>query len=929
MSSLSDRALGLPAALALAWLGSAAPLYAADTTAPSVAVVEPQPRAVVRGLIDVDLAALDDAGGLGLRWMEFRVGGAFGRAEWPLDRGRFAWNTRYVQDGEHDLLARAIDAAGNPQDSAATRVRVDNHGVQCITLTAGTDFQLPARGAPGDAGPPWAAMSRPIDGVVGGTTVPLEAFAVDDADGSGIASVEFLVDGAPIGAGAANGSRYTRTWDSTAVPDGRHTLAVRATDGDGRPFDSTAVSVLVDNVPPTLVRLSTYDVMVSPPNLDQGTVRVWVQFDPTGSAMDPGTPPTVEVTFPPGGGTRAVSEMLYLPERGLWIGDVPVNRSADGGAGTAVIEVRDAKDLGGNTMAAVPRAGYIRFVDDNPAPPFAGYMVMNNMGVSYHYGAAPTYRVHEGGDYLGAVGTPIQAVRAGIVQPLHGANPDQTVPVRVEVGTDAVGVPIYQFDVYLHVDSPVAAGTPLNVGDRLGDIGANYPPGVNHTHFYFGDTTNPAGYPRPRRNPLFLYESDADRDPGGNEPALQEGGVDGQTIYLLRQSGPALTPLIPGDPVYGQLVILGEFVDHLGYYAPSYPFSVGYRIRPTRTLGRAVRTEETPYLLSRWFEYDIPFEDQPTFERYVSRTHPTTWHDPATGTAFNWTRYHHALLTHAAGTTGESAARTADQFWYTRADATAARDNGSDAAGAAILLAARFRDGRYTIDLFGADLAVRPDPTGGRRLYTNVGSQEVVVDNYPPYLEELVVRQGVGLKRVRYRGRWEPNAAGSAVTLQPAAVSNRNLQWVHGREEVEITAIFSEPLNAAPTPPALSIKRTDGTQRDEALAVGPVTADRVWTLTISKTDADMTGHRLDSVAGGDTAREVAFSGRDLAGNAVDTNPLTAAFRNEATGMYDPAAYEHAAAAAWGGQVVDLHHALRIDTKHDQKPQLPTRLDPAN
>jgi hypothetical protein len=638
-------------------------------------------------------------------------------------------------------VARAIDAGGNGQDSAGIRVRVDNHGAQFVTLTAGTELQLPARGAPRDAGAPWAAMIRPIAGVVGGAAVVLEAFAVDDADGVGVASVQFLVDGAAVGAGAANGSHYTLNWNSAAVVDGQHTLAVRATDQTGNVSMSESVAVLVDNAPPTLVPLSTYPVMVSPPNLDQGTVRVWVQFNPTGAGMDAGSPPTVEVMLP-GGGTRAVGEVLYLAQRGLWTGDVAVNRGADGGAGPARIEVRGARDLGGNAMATVPHAGYIQLVAHNPGLPLAGAPVINNMGVPYQYGPGPTHRVHDGVDYLGAAGTSVAAVRAGTVTAIRGAGTNRTALVQVRVGTDAAGAAVNQFDVYLHLNNPEPVGTPLNVGDSVGHIGANYG-AFNHVHVYVGDAVVAApipaflaGYPQPFRNPLFLYDTDANRDPGGNEPTLTEGGADGQTIYLLRRSGaapaPILTPFAPADRVYGQAVIIGELADHFGYAAPAYPFSIGYRIRPTRALGRAVGTEEAPYLVSRWFEYDVILDDLPDFDRYVTRAYSTTWPSHIAGVNFPWTRNHHALVSNSVGTSGAGADRTADQFWYTRAPRTGVvRDNGSDvAAGANILPEARFRDGRYTIELFGADLTVRSDPAApsGRRLYTRVGTQGVVVD---------------------------------------------------------------------------------------------------------------------------------------------------------------------------------------------------------
>lgn len=98
----------------------------------------------------------------------------------------------------------------------------------------------PPTGGGGDPTVPTATLTAPADlarGLSG--TVQLSANAGDD---EGVSSVEFQVDGEPLGA-ADTTAPYAATLDSTAYASGQHVLRARARDAGGRlsPWSSVTV----------------------------------------------------------------------------------------------------------------------------------------------------------------------------------------------------------------------------------------------------------------------------------------------------------------------------------------------------------------------------------------------------------------------------------------------------------------------------------------------------------------------------------------------------------------------------------------------------------------------------------------------------------------------------------------------------------------
>ncbi len=100
---------------------------------------------------------------------------------------------------------------------------------------------------------PRAAVSSPGPLTrVSGSTVPLSATATDDGR---VTSVEFYRDGGTL-LGSDNAEPWTTTWDSTAVPNGVHSLYVKAYDDAGNVTQSSSTNVTVDNTAPPTASVS-------------------------------------------------------------------------------------------------------------------------------------------------------------------------------------------------------------------------------------------------------------------------------------------------------------------------------------------------------------------------------------------------------------------------------------------------------------------------------------------------------------------------------------------------------------------------------------------------------------------------------------------------------------------------------------------------
>jgi hypothetical protein len=132
-------------------------------------------------------------------------------------------DTTVVASTTYTYTVKAFDGGGNVSEASNP-----------VTVTTP---------APSDTTPPTVAMTAPAEGatVSGATKVSATA-----SDASGIAGVQFLLDGSPLSA-EDTASPYEFSWPSTGVGNGEHKLSARARDGAGNLATSAAVTVTVAN----------------------------------------------------------------------------------------------------------------------------------------------------------------------------------------------------------------------------------------------------------------------------------------------------------------------------------------------------------------------------------------------------------------------------------------------------------------------------------------------------------------------------------------------------------------------------------------------------------------------------------------------------------------------------------------------------------
>src|SRR5207253_1858637 len=215
-STLTLNAAGSSYAVGLSGTGSAPP----DTTPPSVSLTAPSAGATVSGTITVSASASDNVGVVGV---QFKLDGANLGAEVTTAPYALSWNTTTATNAAHTLTAVARDAAGNTATSAAVSVTVDN-APPTVSLTAPT-------------------AGRSIKG-----TITVSASASDNV---GVVGVQFKLDGSNLGAEVTT-APYAVSWNTTTATNAAHTLTAVARDAAGNTATSAAVSVTVDNAPPTV-----------------------------------------------------------------------------------------------------------------------------------------------------------------------------------------------------------------------------------------------------------------------------------------------------------------------------------------------------------------------------------------------------------------------------------------------------------------------------------------------------------------------------------------------------------------------------------------------------------------------------------------------------------------------------------------------------
>ena len=194
----------------------------ADAQAPTVSLTAPASGATVSGTTTVAADAADNVGVVGV---QFRLDGNALGAEDLTAPYSVSSTTTAATNGTHQLTATVRDAAGNSTTSAARTVTVSNGG-------GGGDSQAPT-----------VSLTAPTNGATVSGSVAVSANASDNI---GVVGVQFRVDGVNFGTEDTRAS-YSRTWDSTTVGNGTHSLTAIARDAAGNTTTSAARTVTVNN----------------------------------------------------------------------------------------------------------------------------------------------------------------------------------------------------------------------------------------------------------------------------------------------------------------------------------------------------------------------------------------------------------------------------------------------------------------------------------------------------------------------------------------------------------------------------------------------------------------------------------------------------------------------------------------------------------
>jgi len=158
---------------------------------------------------------------------------------------------------------------------------VDSNGVPSVARI----IHLTGSGS-GDTQAPSVSVTAPAAGATVSGDVALAAEATDDV---GVESVQFKVDGNPVGPPDTS-APYGMTWDSTTVPDGQHTITAEARDAAGNTGVSAPVTVTVQNGPPDTTPPVITNVQANGVSTTTAIIT-WDTDEPADTQVEYGTSP--------------------------------------------------------------------------------------------------------------------------------------------------------------------------------------------------------------------------------------------------------------------------------------------------------------------------------------------------------------------------------------------------------------------------------------------------------------------------------------------------------------------------------------------------------------------------------------------------------------------------------------------------------------
>src|SRR5260370_18580703 len=186
-----------------------------------------------------------------------------GQATAPTTSGfQVSWSTNLAANSIVDYGSTASYGSSTPTNNTM----VTSHQVAVTGLAAGKLYHFRVRStdasnsnatspdmtltttAGGDTTPPTVSITAPTNGATVSGSISITANASDNV---GVASVQFQLDGANLGA-LDTASPYSVSWNTSTASNGSHQLKAIAMDAAGNSTTSTIVTVTVSNTPDTV-----------------------------------------------------------------------------------------------------------------------------------------------------------------------------------------------------------------------------------------------------------------------------------------------------------------------------------------------------------------------------------------------------------------------------------------------------------------------------------------------------------------------------------------------------------------------------------------------------------------------------------------------------------------------------------------------------
>lgn len=380
-------------------------------------------------------------------------------------------------------------------------------------------------------------------------------------------------------------------------------------------------------------------------------------------------------------------------------------------------------------------------------------------------------------------GREIRAARPGILEKIWKTDRTRGWVVAIQVTLDGG---TRNYDIYAHlglVSSEITVGDPIEAGETIGTVGDFYTPDdMNHCHFSVlssFDTTYELygvfGYSEHfgnALNPLFIFSESRHQDPQQQNPIVGSELNEEDTIYppilFARAVDEVDSYIFPeklddgrllARDVSGNIDIIVESFDEMN---PGYPghqgvHGIGYWIESLRGGGADVKSANSPYMLcvfnDAWFGNlaEVSRKGDFAYGEYlfdsIFATHGIFEGIPDLD---GRPRYHRHVVTNAGDEYGlpqdVEVPGISEQFWRTNAQKDE-RDGPPNCLDdncsygplkslpviAKVNKDARFKDGQYRVHIMSKDLVNT----------LNYGNAELILNNFPPYVEELQVSSGM------------------------------------------------------------------------------------------------------------------------------------------------------------------------------------------